>query len=139
MVYLQFEVTFMVAEIARWVLLFFGLFLVAVGLYMIFAPRKVRAVIGKAASTPMIHYGELTIRLIPAAALVLYGDQTSYAMIFKALGWFMIATSMVLYFVPRRLHHQYALWCTSILNPIYVRMLSPLSMAFGAAVIYAVV
>lgn len=121
---------------ARIILILFGLFLIGVGLLMLFDPKRARAYIGQAGSTNFINYFEITIRMIPAAALVIYADFSKYPEAFKILGWFMLGTSLVLYFVPRRMHHAYALWCARMLKPFYIRLMAPFSVIFGCLVLY---
>ncbi len=123
--------------IAYWVVVLFGVFLIGVGILMLFAPITVWEYIRKAGSTNFINYFEITVRMIPAAAMVIYADLSRFPIAFKLLGWFMIATSLVLYLVPRRLHHRYALWCADLLKPALIRLTSPFSILFGCAVIYS--
>lgn len=124
--------------IAKYIVIFFGVFLIGVGVLMLLRPAKAREYLRKAGSTNIINYSEITIRIIPAAGLVIYSEFSKFPEIFQVLGWFMIATSVVLYFVPRRIHHKYALWCANILIPKYVRVISPFSILFGCAIIYLV-
>lgn len=126
-------------QIAQIIVILFGIFLISVGFLMLFKPEKARVYLRKAGSTNLINYSEITVRMIPAAGMVLYAEYSKYSEILELFGWFMIATSMVLYFVPRRLHHAYALRCAEILRPAYFRIVSPFSMLFGAAVIYVVI
>jgi len=125
-------------EIAKWTVILFGLYLIAVGILMLFNPRKARDILRKAGSTNFINYAEITIRMIPAIGMILYADYSKYAMIFKVLGWFMIGTSIVLYFVPRKMHHGYSLKSADILKPLYIQLLSPFAFIFGATLIYFV-
>lgn len=125
--------------LAKNIVILFGVFLVGVGLLMLIMPEKAREYLRKAGSTNFINYTEITIRMIPAAGLILYAEFSKFQIIFTVLGWFMIATSLVLYFVPRRIHHNYALWCADILKPTYIRLISPYSLLFGLFIIYAVV
>ena len=76
--------------------------------------------------------------MIPAAALVIYADFSRFPEVYKIFGSFMIGTSLVLYFVPRKLHQNYALKAAEILKPIYVQLIAPISMLFGSLVIYSV-
>ncbi len=122
--------------IARYLVILFGFFIIGVGLLMLIKPEKARAYLMKAGSTNLVNYSEITIRMIPAVALVIYSDFTKYPEMVKIFGWFMIATSLVLFLVPRRIHHAYALMCADYLKPIYVRLISPFSILFGVAVIY---
>jgi hypothetical protein len=125
-------------QIAKYIVLLFGIFLIAVGLLMLLRPTKAREYLKKAGSTNLINYAEISIRMIPAAGLVIYSELSKFPEIFRLLGWFMIATSLVLYFIPRRIHHKYALWCVDILTTTYIRFTSPFSMFFGCAIIYSV-
>ena len=127
----------MITVIAKWTVIMFGIFLILVGFLMLFAPQKAREILRKAGSTNKINYTEITLRMIPAAALVLVADFSKFPAFFSVLGWFMLATSLVLYVVPRKMHHQYALRCAEILTPFYLRLISPLSMLFGVLLMYA--
>ncbi len=126
-------------ELSGWIVIAFGLFIIYVGFLMLLTPLKALFILRKAASTNFINYAEITLRLIPAISLVIYADFSRHPLIFQCFGYFMIATSMVLYFVPRRMHHQYALWNASLLTPLKVRLISPLSFLLGGFFIYAVV
>ncbi|WP_296621056.1 hypothetical protein [Marivirga sp.] len=122
--------------IAKYIVILFGVFLISVGLLMLLSPANAREYLRKAGSTNLINYSEITIRIIPAAGLILYSELSKYPEIFRIFGWFMIGTSLVLYLVPRRIHHKYALWCADILTPTYIRLTAPFSILFGCAIIY---
>lgn len=115
----------------------FGLFLIAVGFVMLLSPTLAWRIISKAGSTPLINYGELTLRMIPAAGLILCAPESRFPMVFEWLGWFMLGTSVVLILLPRRWHHAYAKKCAALLPPPAIRLLAPLSFAFGGFVLYA--
>ncbi len=124
--------------IAKYIVILFGIFLIGVGLLMLLKPEKAREYLKKAGSTNLINYSEITVRMIPAAGLILYSEFSKFPYVFNYFGWFMIGTSLVLYFVPRRLHHRYAMMCADILKPQLIRMTSPFSVIFGIAIIYSV-
>lgn len=124
--------------LSKWIVLLFGLFLVMVGFLMLLNPKKARETLQKAGSTNFINYAEITIRIIPAAAMVIYADYSKFTEFFHLLGWFMILTSAVLYLVPRKLHHAYAMKSASYLKPLYIRFLSLFSFIFGGFIIYCV-
>jgi uncharacterized membrane protein YfcA len=124
--------------IAKWVVILFGMFIIYTGFLMLFAPEKARATLRKAGSTNFINYAEITIRMIPAIGMIIYSDYSKYPEAFKIFGWFMLGTSIVLYFVPRKLHHSYSLKSAEILKPLYFRLLSPITLTFGSAIIYCV-
>lgn len=124
--------------VSKWMVILFGLFFIAVGFLMLFAPERARAILRKAGSTSFINYAEITIRMIPAIGLIIYADYSKFPEVFKLFGWFMLATSLVLYFVPRKWHHNYALRSADMLKPGYIRWLSLASLVFGGVIIYSV-
>jgi hypothetical protein len=124
--------------IAKWTVILFGVFIISAGFLMLFAPAKARETLRKAGSTNFINYAEITIRMIPAIGLILYSDYSKYPDVFRTFGWFMLGTSLVLYFVPRKLHHSYSLKSADILTPLYFRLLSPFAFILGSAIIYCV-
>lgn len=128
----------MLTTIAKWTIVAFGIFFIGVGLMMLFSPQIARAILRKAGSTNFINYSEITIRMIPAAALILSADISKYPEVFKIVGWFMLCTSLVLYFVPRQIHHRFSLKAANILKPVYFQLISPFAFGIGAAIIYSV-
>lgn len=126
----------MITEIARWVVLLFGIFIIFIGFVMCFNPQKARATLRKAGSTNFINYAEITVRLIPAIALILYADFSKFPVAFKIFGWIMGITSLILYAVPRKIHHEFSLKSADILKPIYFQLISPFAFIFGGLIIY---
>jgi hypothetical protein len=124
--------------LAKYIVIFFGFFLIGVGFLILLTPSRAREIIKKAGSTPLINYAELTIRMIPAAGLILYADLCKFPEFFKLLGWFMLATSVILLMAPRKYHHGYALWCAKLLTPGHIRLVFPFSFLFGGFLLYCV-
>ncbi len=124
--------------IAKWIIIAFGIFFIYAGLFMLIAPEKVRLTIRRAGSTPVINYGEITLRMIPAWAMVLYAKFSLFPVLFSFFGWFMLVTSFVLYFVPRRLHHQFSNKCADRLQSGYFRYIAPFAILIGLGIIYSV-
>ena len=129
----------MIITVAKWIVVLFGIFIILAGFLMLFAPKKARQTLRKAGSTNFINYAEITIRMIPAIALILYSDFSKFPEFSKILGWFMLITSLILYIVPRKIHHNYSLKSADILKPIYFQLISPLSFLFGYLLIYSTV
>ena len=125
--------------LSKYLVILFGVFLIVMGVLMLVNPAKAREILRKAGSTNLINYSEITIRMIPAAALILYSDFSKFPEILKYLGWFMLVTSFVLYFIPRQLHHEFALKSANILTPTLIRITSPFSMLFGTGIIYTAI
>lgn len=128
----------MMEILAKWVVILFGIFFISAGFLMLFKPAKAREILQKAGSTPLINYGEITLRMIPAAALILAADLSKFPEVFRIVGWFMLCTSLVLYFVPRQMHHQFSLKAAAVLKPLYFQWIAPFSFLIGGLIIYAV-
>lgn len=128
----------MIVEIAKWILIAFGIFFIYVGGIMLFKPKIARETLRKAGSTNFINYAELTLRMIPATAFIIFSDDSKYPEFFKLFGWFMLITSLVLYFVPRKLHHNFSNKCADILKPMYFQLISPFSIIIGIMIIKSV-
>ncbi len=128
----------MLTTIAKWTIISFGIFFIGVGFIMLFSPQKARQILRKAGSTNFINYAEITLRMIPAAALILSANISKYPEVFKIFGWFMLCTSLVLYFVPRQIHHGFSLKAANILKPVYFQVISPFAFVIGVAIIDSV-
>lgn len=126
----------MVIEIAKCTIIVFGLFFICVGGIMLIKPEMARETLRKAGSTNFINYSEITIRMIPAIALILCSDYSKYPEVFKVFSWFMLFTSFVLYFVPRHLHHNFSNKAADILKPLYFQLISPFSFIIGLIIKY---
>ena len=126
----------MIIAVAKLIVIMFGIFIILVGFLMLFRPKKARELLRKFASTKIINYSEITIRLIVGIALVLYSDLCKFPEICKILGWFMVVTALILYCVPRKLHHKFSTRSADIIKPIYFRFISPLAFIFGGLIIY---
>ena len=124
--------------IAKLIIILFGIFFISVGFMMLLAPKKATQILRKAGSTNFINYAEITIRMIPATALILYSDFSKFPEYFKFFGWFMLITSLILYFVPRQIHHNYSLKCADIIKPLYFQLISPFAILIGIILFYSV-
>ena len=128
----------MIETLAKWTIIVFGIFFICVGLIMLFNPIRARQILRKAGSTNFINYAEITVRMIPAAALILAANISKFPEAFKILGWFMLCTSFVLYFVPRQIHHNFSTKAANILKPFYFQLISPFAIGIGILIIYSV-
>lgn len=125
--------------LAKWTIILFGLFFICIGILMLIKPVTARKILRKAGNTNFINYAEITIRIIPATALILSAFNSKYPYIFNAFGWFMLVTSLILYFVPRQLHHNFSNKAADILKPFYFQLISPFSVLIGILLIYSVI
>lgn len=76
--------------------------------------------------------------MIPATALILYSDFSKFPDYFKIFGWFMLITSVVLYFIPRQIHHNYSLKCAGVIKPLYFQLISSSAILIGMVILYSV-
>ena len=129
----------MIDLFSKCIVVLFGFFFIFVGLLMLFNPKRANNILRKAGSTNLINYAEITIRLIPAIGLILSADNSKYPEVFKIFGWFMLVTSLVLYFVPRQLHHNFSLKAAEILRPFYFQLISPFTILIGILLIYSII
>lgn len=129
----------MIIEIAKWTLITFGIFFICVGGIMLIKPEIARQTLRKAGSTFFINYGEITIRMIPAAAFIIFADYSKYPELFKIIGWFMLITSFILYLIPMQLHHKFSNKSADILKPRYFQLISPFSVIIGIVLIKSVI
>lgn len=129
----------MIIEIAKWTLITFGVFFICVGGIMLIKPEIARQTLRKAGSTILINYGEITIRMIPATAFIIFANYSKYPEIFKTIGWFMLITSFILYLVPMKLHHKFSNKSADILKPQYFQLISPISIIIGIMLIKSVI
>ncbi len=125
-------------QFGKYFVLLFGMFFIASGLIMLFKPTIARATLRKAGSTNLINYAEITIRIIPAVGLILAAPLSKYPNFLLVFGWFMLGTSLVLYFVPRRLHHHFSTKAADVLQPIYFQFISPFSILIGLFLILGI-
>lgn len=128
----------MIITAVKWILILFGVFIIFVGLLMLFAPKKARAILRKAGSNNFINYAEITLRLIPAIAMILYADFSKLPLAFKIFGGIMVLTSLILYLIPRKTHHSFSMKSADLLKPIYFQLIAPFAMLFGGLIIFNV-
>ncbi|WP_044399159.1 hypothetical protein [Lacinutrix sp. Hel_I_90] len=122
--------------IAKWTVIVFGVFIILVGFLMLFSPNKARTILRKAGSTNLINYTEITLRLIPAVALIIYSEASRIPEAFKLFGWIMLTTSLILYVIPRKTHHRFSMKSADLLKPCYFRLIAPFAFLFGGLIIY---
>lgn len=73
-------------------------------------PKLAAQFLGGFATTPTLHFAELAIRLLIGSAFVFSAPRLAYGTAIAAVGWVLIATSVLLALVPWRLHRRFAAW-----------------------------
>ena len=125
-------------EIARWVAVLIGAWLIAISLVMLFKPQAALAALGKMGSTNVIHFTELGLRLAGGIVVAVAAAESRFPAILTAIGWFVVVSSIVLMMLPRPWHAAYSSWWAKRIPPLAVRLLAPFSMLAGGALIYSV-
>ncbi|WP_291115191.1 hypothetical protein [Flavobacterium sp. UBA6135] len=123
--------------LAKTIIISFGLLFIFSGFVMLIKPTLFRRWIALAGSTNAINYTEITLRMVPAAAMIYLAATSKYPIAFQVIGSFMIATSLVLYCIPRQKHHELSRNFAKTLKPIYLRLLAPLAFTLGILLIDA--
>ena len=124
-------------KLAEFIVVLSGFWLIAVSLLMVYRPKIALTGLSKMASTNLINYTELGLRLVAGIAFVVAATSSSVYLIFHYLGWFLIVSAIVLMLIPRKWHANYALYWTKKLSPFTVRALGPLSLVAGLAILKA--
>ncbi len=125
--------------VAKWILILFGVYIFLAGIIMLLKPGKAREILRKAGSSNFINYAEITLRMVPAIGFILYSDHSKYPDIFKLIGWFMLATSIILLLIPRKFHHNFSLRSAEVLKPLYFQIISPFALLIGVIIIYSII
>ncbi len=118
------------------VVLLFGVYLVALGLILIFA-REIgsRFLLGFATSA-FTHYLEISLRIVAGAALVLASPKMLFGQFFWAFGWILVISSLVMAVIPWRWHRHFA---EKAVPPMvkYPAFVAIVSIMHGGFVIYS--
>lgn len=125
------------ATVTQWVVILFGVWLIAVSGLMLARPHIALQCLGNMASTNFIHYAELSLRMIAGTAFVLYAEPSRFPDAMRIFGWFLVASSAVLFLVPRKWHAAYSIYWSTRLSVLLVRILAPFSLVLGLFQIYA--
>ena len=126
----------MILELAKWIIILFGFFIIGSGFLMLLKPKIAREKLRRFASTNFTNYTEITIRMIIGIALILYSDFCKYQEAFEIFGWFMLITALILYCVPRKWHHEFSMKSADVIKPFYFRIISPFALLLGGLIIY---
>lgn len=127
----------MLTEIAKWTVFLFGLFIILCGFLMLFKPQKARTILRLFASTNLINYTEITLRMLIGIAIIIYSAFCKHPSLFNVFGWFLFVTAIILFLVPRKIHHRFSLKSAEIIKPSYFRLISPFAFLFGGFIIYS--
>lgn len=126
------------ADLGRWTALATGVVLGGVSLFMLLNPRAALLALGRMGSTPLIHYGELTVRIAAGAGLAAAAAASRFPQTLLVAGLFLIVSAVVLLVLPRRWHAGYSSWWARRLPPFAVRVSGLVGAAAAGALVRAV-
>lgn len=87
-----------------------GIWLIALATISFARPNLAKRFLGGFASSAFTHFLEVSVRIIVGTAFVLYSPQMKFSVMLALFGWILILTSIVLLFVPWKLHRRFAEW-----------------------------
>lgn len=129
----------MIREVALWMTLAIACWMIGLGVFMAVAPRRALAALAAMGGTPRVHFGEMAIRILAGAALMLVSGASRFPKALWLIGAFLIVSAVVLMLLPRRWHSAYSQWWAARIPVRAVRLIAPTSVLIGAALIWTVV
>ncbi|MCG9697206.1 hypothetical protein [Shewanella sp. Isolate11] len=125
----------MIEQISRLLVLLAAIYLIALAVVTLFKPSYSRRFLNGFASTAMLHYIELGIRLIVGAALIFTAPEMRFTLVFQSFAWVIIITSLILLLLPWRWHNKFA---KRVLPPLTKRvwLFGLLSLPLGLFMLY---
>ena len=119
-----------------------GLWLVGISCLMALRPSYCLKVFQKmAASLGMSNWRlqvtEQGLRILAGSGLVVRSSVSKLPLAFEVAGGCLVITSLVILALPIRSHASYGDWCLWWLNPLLIRVLSPVPAIVGAGIAYA--
>lgn len=129
----------MFATASQWLVIVAGLWLIAVGVFMLIQPRQALVVLGQMGGSPRVHIGEMAVRILAGIAMVLAAAASRFPLALAVIGSFLIVSALVLLLLPRRWHAAYSTWWSIRIPVAAVRLMAPVSWAMGGALIWIVI
>ena len=129
----------MIATASQWLVVFAGLWLIGLGVFMLIQPRQALAALGQMGGSPAVHIGEMAVRIFVGTAMALAAAASRFPVAIAVIGSFLIVSALVLLLLPRRWHAAYSSWWSRRIPVAAVRLIAPMSWAMGGALIWIVV
>lgn len=116
----------------------FAGFLLLQGVIALVRPARVRAFLGHFAGSARAHFTELFLRVVVGVAFLCFAPFSARPLLFEAFGMVLLLTSVLLVFVPWRLHRRFAAWAV----PLATRRMAPYGvgcLVLGMAIVHAAI
>ena len=124
-------------QAASFVVVAFGLFLIAFTGVVFLNPTLARKFLAQFASSAKAHFLEQAIRILVGAALVVLSPAMWQSGAYRLVGWVIVISSIALLIAPWQWHRRFG----ERIQPLFTRYLKVYALgafAFGAVLIYGV-
>ena len=128
----------MIAATSQGVTVAVGVWLIGIGVFMLIQPLRALSALARMGGSATIHIGEMGLRILAGAAIVLAAAGSRFPLPMMLVGGFLIASAIVLLILPRRWHAAYSTWWSGRIPVPLVRLIAPVSWAMGATLIWVV-
>lgn len=129
----------MIAPVSQGLLVLLGLWLAGLGVWMVMAPQRALDVLAMMGRTPLIHFGEMTIRIMAGVVFILAAAATRHPAAINLIGVFLIVSALALMLLPRRWHVAYSTWWAARIPVWAVRLIGPISVGLGGLLAWAAI
>ena len=129
----------MIATVSQGLVVVAGVWLIGLGVFMLVRPRQALVALSRMGGSPSVHIGEMAVRILVGAAMVLAAAGSRYPFAVMVIGGFLIVSAVILLVLPRRWHAAYSTWWASRIPVPAVRLIAPLSWVMGGALIWVVI
>lgn len=92
------------------IVLLAAIWLIGLAAVSLVKPERAKDFLHRFASSALTHFLEVFVRLIVGVAFVVYSSQMKFSVVVTGFGWMLILTTVVLFFVPWKLHRRFAEW-----------------------------
>jgi hypothetical protein len=113
-----------------------GVGLCVLSVLILSAPGRALEALSRFGSTPAIHFGELSLRTAIGLIFVAGAPATRHPSVVAVIGGFLITSAIVLMLLPRRWHARYSGWWAARIPARAVRLLTPISLLAGVALVW---
>jgi hypothetical protein len=124
--------------VSYWLIVLCGGWLIGIGVFIFVRPNSALSCLAKMASTNVINYTEISLRMLAGFAFLQYAEASRFPQGLYVCGWFLVVTSGILFLVPRKWHAAYAVYWSQKLSPPIIRICSPVSIGCGALLMFAI-
>jgi hypothetical protein len=119
-----------------------GLWLVGVAFLMALRPRYCLHLFEKMSanlrqSNWRLQFTEQGLRVLAGVGLIVRAPASKLPPAFEIAGWLLVASSVLIIVAPIHWHGAYGSWWVKRLNPLVIRVLSPVPAVLGAGMTYA--